>query len=102
MSLNKEPFYKLVKIGELSQVSKSSMIQFVGMIDNYDSNSNTITLNDQTGNYSLKLPDQFKDMSDKKVLRIFGRWDGINVTVENILEWNIPKEKLSLVHSNIA
>ena len=95
MSINTEPYFKLVKIDELSKIPKASQIQLVAKIEKI-MDSNTLILNDGTGNYSLKNVQTDKYNVDH-VIRVFGKWNGIDITVDKILDWDIPKEKLNLL-----
>ena len=94
--MNKEPFYRLVKINELSKIEKNSLIQIVGSIENIG-DEKSIVLNDGDSNISLKIKDDDVILALQEIIRVFGRWDGIKIEVEKVLKWKIPKEKLQFL-----
>ena len=103
MSLQKEPFYKMTKISDLSKVMKNSPIQIIGIVKNYSSAEKKLILDDLTGVHTIFVPDKIAPIKyqDGMVVRIFGKWDGIKLSlIDQILEWNIEPDKIPLVHTN--
>ena len=100
MSINKEPYYQLVKIGELSKISSGTLVQMVGNIDKVIEDTKTLIIIDETGTHSLKVSNR-NDLTNHKensVVRVFGRWNGLEISIEKLLEWDIPKDKMKYIH----
>ena len=100
MSINQEPYYKLIKIQDLSKLLKGDLIQLLAYIEKVNKEK-SLLISDGTGNYSLKNIDiEKEDLKENQTIRIFGRWDGLDILPEKILDWDIPKDKITLLFTN--
>ena len=98
MSITKDSYYKLVKISELPTVNRNTFIQLVGNIIHIDDQN--IQIDDSFGKHTIEIG-KTVDISVKlgQVLRVFGNWDGIRLSIEKILEWNIAPDKIPILFS---
>ena len=101
MSITRETNYKLVKLNELPTLNRNTFIQIVGLVSLYDEHVQQIQLDDSFGKISIELgkAPEFT-IAKNKVVRIFGNWDGIKISVEKVLEWDILPEKLPILFSS--
>ena len=99
MSIQKESYYKLVKISDLAMVNRNTFVQIIGKITLIDDTK--MQINDSFGTHTIEIgknPDiSFKPNS---VIRVFGNWDGIKIFVEKILDWNIAPDKIPILFTS--
>lgn len=101
MSITPETYHKLVKISELSTLNRNTSIQLVGVVSLYDEQNLKIHLNDTFGDLFIDLGKTPEiPLTQGKVVRVFGNWDSIGITVEKILEWDIVPEKIPILFSS--
>ena len=97
MSIQKESYYRLVKISELSTVNRNTFIQLVGNITMVDDNTNKIIIDDSFGKHTIELGSVEHTFKTGQVVRVFGNWDGIKLSIEKILQWNIQPDKIPIL-----
>lgn len=101
MSIQPESYYKLVKISDLPTLNRNTLVQLVGQITLYDESEKKIQFDDTYGKHTIELGKSLDiALQEGKVIRIFGNWDGIKISVEKILEWDIVTEKLPVLFSD--
>ena len=98
MSIQRESYYRLVRIKDLPTLNRNTFIQIVGSITHIDDQN--IQIDDTFGKHTIEI-DRTAEISVKlnQVLRVFGNWDGIRLGIEKILEWNITPEKIPILFS---
>ncbi len=98
MSIQKESYYRLVKISELSTVNRNTFIQLVGNVTMVDEKNNKIIIDDSFGKHTIELGTTVEELfKTGQVVRVFGNWDGIKLSIEKILVWNIAPEKIPIL-----
>lgn len=98
MSIKNESYYKLVKIPDLATLNRNTLVLIAGIISSYDENNKKIILDDGFGKHTIEVTESNQGkFSEGKVVKAFGRWDGIKITFEKILEWNILPDKLHIL-----
>ena len=98
MSIQKESYFRLVKISELSTVNRNTFIQLVGNVTMVDEKNNQITIDDSFGKHTIELGTTVEEsFKIGQVVRVFGNWDGIKLGIEKILVWNIEPEKIPIL-----
>lgn len=102
MSISKETFYKLVKITELSTLNRNSFIQIIGKIILFDETNNRLQIDDTFGQLTIEIGKN-KDFTAKKgqVIRVYGTFDGIKMSIEKIIDWSIEPEKIPILFSGL-
>ena len=102
MSIQKESYYKLVKINELSTVNRNTFIQIIGKITLFDEKNQKIILDDGFGKHTIELqPSTSNTFKAGQVIRVFGNWDGIKISIEKIIEWNIDPSKIAILFKGL-
>jgi len=98
MSIQKESYYRLVKISELSSVNRNSFIQLVGSITSVDEENKKIVIDDSFAKHTIELGSGIEQTyKPGQVVKVFGNWDGIKLSVSKILQWIIPSEKVPIL-----
>lgn len=98
MSIQKESYYRLVKISELSTVNRNSFIQLAGSITSIDEENKKIVIDDSFAKHTIELGTGIEQsFKPGQVVKVFGNWDGIKLSVEKILPWTIPADKIPIL-----
>lgn len=99
MSIQKESFYKLVKIPDLATLNRNTFVQIIGKITHIDDNQ--VQISDSYGTHTIEIGTK-TDISFNMngVIRVFGNWDGIKITVEKIMDWKIDPAKIPILFTN--
>ena len=99
MSIQKESYYKLVKIPDLATLNRNTFVQIIGKITHIDNNK--LQINDSFGTHTIEIAKN-TDISFKTnaVIRVFGYWDGIKIIVEKIIDWNIAPDKIPILFTS--
>lgn len=99
LNIYQPEFYSKITIQNLSQAPINQKVQIIGQIK--EISDERITIDDKTGQTSLfigKIEMINKNkLKTGNIIRIFGIWNGIELKIDKILEWNIPFDKLSLL-----
>ena len=100
MSIQKDVFYRLVKISDLATLNRNTFVQIIGKITLLDGTK--VQIDDSFSKHTIELGernDSFIQLG--RLIRVFGNWDGIKMTIEKILELNIDSDKIPILFSPI-
>ena len=102
MSIQKESYYKLVKINDLSTVNRNTFIQIIGNITVFDEKNHKVVIDDGFGKHTIEIGSNVNiPFRIGQVIRVFGNWDGIKISIDQILEWSIDPNKITLLFQGL-